>query len=392
MNSKTNSINYLHRLICAAIAGIISVFTAYAAERPFVYDTVRVQARGGLAVVDAVRQEMIVSNPAYLALAGSSAFTWDILSVRINHKGLADLADLWNIYSNRDIADAVSEDVGWEELAPELKDMLLSSLRPRAGIVHGIFFHTPHTPYCALGVSAIGSVRMDTLLDAGIFFPRVEIDAQGDAELRISLGRSVNIPYISSDGRIVSAGAGLKYLRRYSLYDTRTIDQFGEFDMDALLKKGYGVGADIGCVVRIEEYAMDAGVVLRDVFGTAVVYGKGDISVIPSRLDAGVSISPAGIPFFSGRTLNLNRKFSAGIQGKDITRSGQLWKKIHIGAEYTPLNFLSLRGGFGQGYPSCGIRIGYGLTLEYGLFAEERGAYAGHYPEWYHSILLSLQL
>jgi hypothetical protein len=67
----------------------------------------------------------------------------------------------------------------------------------------------------------------------------------------------------------------------------------------------------------------------------------------------------------------------------------QFAKKLHLGAEID-MHYAALRGGISQGYFTFGAGLAFGgVNLDYAFFTEERGYFAGQWPNKKHVLSLS---
>jgi len=143
--------------------------------------------------------------------------------------------------------------------------------------------------------------------------------------------------------RALSLGLNAKYVRPVStkLQGTQEADPYGfGFDIGALV--------DVGALVSPLE-GLRLGVVARDVGGTSVKYSDTDISdrIYPPTYVVGASYKPV----------------------ESLTIAADLDDRIHVGAEYTLLNALSLRGGIQRDVRG----FGSDLLLNAGVGLQWRG-------------------
>ena len=157
----------------------------------------------------------------------------------------------------------------------------------------------------------------------------------GDSELDFGESR-IDLAYGRRITSIVSAGAAVKYLNRHT-------------DLDgASVRSGSGFGLDLGLLFKPIESLRIAGVA-QDVLDTEINYsdGEGSVVVLPRTTRVGVAYTPR--PW--------------GTVALDVD------DRLHVGAEFRPLDALALRTGVQNdlGGPD-GTTYSFGAGINWNIF------------------------
>jgi hypothetical protein len=155
----------------------------------------------------------------------------------------------------------------------------------------------------------------------------------------------------------------------------------------SILRRGYGFGVNLGAqfVPKMNSKSWSAiGVALEDLGGTR--FKNTTRTPTPAiqlqRLNAGFGYG------FNTPVADLSVHFDV----KDVLRTeGSYTKRVHMGVE-VDLNYISLRGGFNQGYWSAGASFEMLplVNLDLVTYGEEQGAVAGQRVARYYLIGVTL--
>ncbi len=194
----------------------------------------------------------------------------------------------------------------------------------------------------------------------------------------------------------LSLGASVKYIDRFT---TNILGPVAELNSNLVAYEGKALSFDMGALYSINrrwfvgatiydlnspklDYHLDAEAKKDTNFFAIVPNGKIEPSL---RLGTAYYSRWKITPFFRNITLafDLDQPFDNQIS---------FFKKLYFGIEGT-LPFLQLRGGFAQGYPTWGLGLYlYILSLDYALYGEEWGRYAGHRVCWNHLVRVNFGL
>ncbi|MCI0526934.1 MAG: hypothetical protein L0Y56_05700, partial [Nitrospira sp.] len=173
-------------------------------------------------------------------------------------------------------------------------------------------------------------------------------------------------------GQYLQIGVTGKVVRRSFVdkaYTANEIVSQNGISLSDDLKNGVGIGGDIGVILRLPVFFTPAiGITAQNV---------GDIDLdkagkIPQQINAGMALKP---PFPLGQLV-----LAADVVdiGKELGNDDDQYKRLHLGAEYSPIGMLSLRAGLNQGYPTFGATLNLWLLKIAGAYyVEEIGAFAG---------------
>jgi Flp pilus assembly protein TadD len=150
----------------------------------------------------------------------------------------------------------------------------------------------------------------------------------GESRIGLGYGRKIT--------SFLSAGVAAKYLTRHTDLDGSSV------------RRGSGFGLDLGVLIRPIESLRIAGVA-QDVFNTKVAYSEGEGTVVayPRTTKIGAAFTPK--PW--------------GTLAVDVD------DRLHVGAEYRPLESLALRSGFQTDLDGPdGTTLTFGAGLRWSIF------------------------
>ncbi|MFH1824944.1 MAG: hypothetical protein ABH873_06960 [Candidatus Firestonebacteria bacterium] len=216
---------------------------------------------------------------------------------------------------------------------------------------------------------------------SGIFIPRADVYATGDMLLISSFG----YPFSTSIGEI-DAGLSLKLIYRTKVDEKRTVLEWSALSTNPIKFQSYwGVGFDVSGMYELSK-DLRLSLVIQDIF----------TRIGSSTLPLNVKL---GLAYFSDIKLeNLFKdiRFYFDIvdlfnpdDAKYLSSFGNttaiFLKKTHIGIESKLIDFVNLRIGLNQGYPTFGIGLKIEMfNIEYAFYGKEEGVFPGDIPSWNH--------
>lgn len=337
-----------------------------AVPSPFVYG-IRPLGMGGAFTAVADDYNLLMYNPAGLANIKKWYFTLLQLDIGTNSKTLdmiSWLSSNSSRLSNSDLSTWTQSDIN------KLGNAGIK-LNVNSNILTFVGRH--------FGFGGFAKISADVAFETGIFIPKANIDVSADAIAPISYGQ-----YISGfddffkenlGGGRLAVGGTFKIVNRRGLKETRTALELTSISPDSYVNKiqesKTGIGFDLGFLFDTsEEIYSTFGLVVNDVY-TSI---GGDIPKPNLRIGAALR-PPFDIVVLSNPTIALDIN---GINNSDLT----FFNKIHIGAEIDFIKWISVRGGFYQGYPSYGLGIPLGfIRFEFASYGVELGKYPGQIEE-----------
>ncbi|MEA3506580.1 MAG: DUF5723 family protein, partial [Elusimicrobiota bacterium] len=230
------------------------------------------------------------------------------------------------------------------------------------------------------GIGFTNQVDMGAKMNSGILVPTMDFWARVDGVLYAPVVYSTDYIPFRLPGK-VHAGANFKALMRSRYEEKRmSIMEFSDFDIETSdLEPGFGFGWDLGALYEFTD-RLDLSFVIRNFLSSRIAYPDGSAEVIKGEVDFGAAYK-----------LNDSIMLAADVQNfkPEDTYKSTLFTKLYIGGQYSPIDFVKLRGGFYQGYPSFGA--GLFNILNYSFYGRELGRYPGMIPEWNHVFSLSLR-
>jgi hypothetical protein len=212
-------------------------------------------------------------------------------------------------------------------------------------------------------------------LESGHLIPKLAFRGERDLVFTWAVG----VPLKSESHQF---GISIEYLQRTPVEETITNYTETFLFFDEIKKRPLGIlgefsdvqhGAsfDVGFMHHLKGWRF--GWDVKDIFG--VVGGE---LVIP-QLDFGVAYyfpQLEEVEWIRSLILSVELSDIVGIE-EDTRRFKSMAKKVHMGAEWD-LNYVALRAGINQGYPTVGLGVSVGVVrLDYVFFQEELGYFPG---------------
>jgi hypothetical protein len=265
----------------------------------------------------------------------------------------------WDFYSDLDDAlDAPTQSERDQKTADVLNRYIGEHLHMRTSVFPNVVFHN-------FGVGVLGQAVFDGEVHNPLGSSFLQVRGGYDLALLVSGAYGVF-------GQYLQIGVTGKVVRRSLLdkvYTANEIVSQNGISLSDDLENGVGIGGDIGGILRLPVLFTPAiGITVQNV---------GDIDLdkagkVPQQLNAGIALKP---PFPLGQLV-----LAADVVdvGRETGSDDDLYKRVHMGAEYTPFGMLSLRAGLNQGYPTFGATLDLWLLKIAGAYyVEEIGAFAG---------------
>ncbi len=327
--------------------------TLFAEELPVFYRGVRPLGMGGAFTAVADDENAIFYNPAGLnSIQGFQRA--EILNP------IAEISQkTWNFYNDlNDALDASTQSERTQKVTDLFNRYIGEHLHMRASVFPNMVFHN-------FGIGVLGQGIFDGEVHCPLCSEPLKVRAGYDLALLVSGAYGVF-------GQYLQIGATGKVIRRslvdrsYTIQDI--VDQNG-ISLSEDIQNGVGIGGDIGAILRLPVLFTPAiGITVQNVRGINLdKAGK-----ISEQINAGIALKP---PFPLGQLV-----LAADVVdlGKEVGSDDDLYKRVHVGAEYAPFGMLSLRAGLNQGYPTFGATLDLWLLKIAGAYyVEEIGAFAG---------------
>lgn len=369
-------------LFLSSILFCLLVTSLFAKENMPVAESVRVLAMGGAGLGVADNEDVLLYNSAGLSYLDKWKFSYNFLMIGVND----DVFKIAEILMDDDMKSVMEGDEYWADVPDELKDEILRDRKASIKLGTNFSFLYPAKLFSwGLGFYTTAKVGVD--MDMGIFVPKLGVSGTGDLMGVFSLAREFNLPFYKDIFDPISAGMTIRYLQRYTVDDFRSVEEYYDVEFDDLLRRGYGIGVDFGAMYRLLDKRLIIGATLCDFGGTNIKWDDGGSSVIPTRLNLGVSYRPKRIYYWKDAFFNVNNLILV-CDINDFGYKENFFERIHLGAEYNLYSIVRLRGGFNQGYLSLGFKFAF---LEYAFYGEEIGTYAGQRDDWRHLLGVSFK-
>lgn len=250
------------------------------------------------------------------------------------------------------------------------------------------------TPYMGFtsrnyGAGIYGVSHADVKIDQGVFVPAVGLRGYGDLVIGVGTGRVIDIM-----GKSYELGVTVRFVQRRTLApmrinaaDASDAEEIVETALDEAtedVKSGFGIDAGMIRSFKLDisgrPVDFDYAAVVQDLIGALDGYVKPNVKFgIMAHLPYSHSTYVPG--------------WDVGIELNDFfNRQGvNLFQRINIGTEVSLLSeFVKLRGGFHQGYPTIGASLElYIVSLDYAYFTRELGTKPGLYDEGTHRLQLA---
>lgn len=255
------------------------------------------------------------------------------------------------------------------------KDIILDELRREAAGLDNIWYKASLVPSFGvvtnnIGISVYNITHLASKTDVGIVVPKIKIYTLLDIVISGGYGYHYN--------EKLALGANVKIINRRESPEFKVQveqasglkDVFNE-GLDEMQKGKMGFGIDFGALYKLNEKIELAAVAL-DLIGIV-----GD-NAIPLNLKFGMTYQ-----------YNKNLVLAADLEDFFNMDGDKFVNKIFLGGEYK-LPVLSVRLGFGQGYPAAGIAINLAvMELAYTFYTRELTGSPGLKGEGYHVIGLN---
>ncbi len=361
----------------------------YAAERQPVLWSIRSMGMGGAGIVVANTDDSIIFNPACVSSVPGPKLTIVAPSVGIADGIVSEISYVigelaTEIMSMSDIADIANND--------KMKEWLNAEHNIGFDPGFSLSFVSPlkfkdYQMGCGFGV--YGNALANLGIGQGVWSPFMDIDVIADG---VGVG-AVAFDIFSPIDMLnpITVGISAKLLARAkideyeSLFsmimesassETYWVDKFSNF-----LQTGIGVGIDLGFLYKWSDGDVGVGLTVKNLGGLKLGYASG-AATIPQIINFGWGCNYG--------------KLILACDVHDVLGTGDLLKKVHIGAEYPLGALLFLRGGFSSGWPTAGARLAIDLIIvkfyiEYALTANELGEYAGQWGDYYHRASITMQ-
>ncbi len=236
------------------------------------------------------------------------------------------------------------------------------------------------------------------------------LGAEGEATATVGLIGGLAIP-LNIFGMKLTVGGDVRPMYRayIPMSNSLVIDLLGSLsdesaDPLALLMgqsayAGVGLGLDAGAMLEIGPFTV--GMSLRDLFGTRFNFSQSTLEDIVASLETEgslpegtnledtymipmeINLGAAWHPDLGGFSSILDPKIHVDLKDPIPVFKGEAspWSLLHIGAEAKMFRFLSLRGGFCQGYITAGVGMKLlFLDINASVFTLERGRFIGDRP------------
>ena len=365
-------------------------YAGYAEARQPILWSMRSLGMGGAGIVVCNNEDALIFNPASLVYVPSVKFTVNALNAGINHSIISQVQE--SVPALQEIMK-----MDFENMSEDAKDWLMSphSLGFEPGL--NLTFVSPW----GLNFGAYLNADLNAELGVGVWSPTLGVDAMVDGIVTDGLACKIYLPIedlnpidFGISARLIGRGkvdifeSFLSFMMQMMGDESFMNNYLSELTDGAL---SWGLGINTGLTYMWDNETMGLGLT----FNNMGIGGGTKLGAIPIGNLGGGKTSM--IPM----TMNLgwgwyyyNWVFACDIT--DILTGGDIFKKIHLGAEYPLTNFLILRAGFNSGWPTVGCRLVAGLKLlrlyaEYAYSGSEAGYYAGQWADYYHRLNVALQ-
>jgi len=292
---------------------------------------IRALGMGGPGITTLNNQSALAYNPAMLSRASTRV---EILNLHVNAS--KDVNGLYNyIDDNQDVLDNFTDTTLAEQqrILNEMSEFDNNWMG--VGAFPGIGLTVRN-----FGIGSYGISNLGTRINKGIFEPRIIVD--GQAEWIITGGAATPVPARNILPGNLYAGAAIRIIQRWaSLVDYSAADFDVDNAYDSLVSdqnKSTGWGLDLGLLYEAIPGRLDLGAKVSDVLSR--VHGESRAVIVNV-----------------GGSFQITKQLFAAADFNDLFfhDGGNAFTHLYFGGEFLPTNFLALRGGFGQGYPSAGI-------------------------------------
>jgi hypothetical protein len=330
---------------------VLWTVSAAAEEIPFLYKGVRPLGMGNAFLTLSDDSNALFYNPAGLnSIQGFGGV--EILNplVEISQVTMDALSDFEDIDTDdtAEVANLLSQYVG-------------DRLHMRTAIFPNAVFHN-------FGIGVLGQATLDGEVRNRVN-PEVNVDGKIDLAglVGVAYGWMEQSLQVGLVGKFVQRE---RYTKTYTANDIADDDFDPEQDFEDLSTSDTGFGVDAGVLYHFRK------VWLRPTLGM-VIQNIGDLDLgesgtLDQRINLGAAVHPDFWVIQSTVAIDVN-DVTKNVEGED-----DVYKRVHMGAEFRFPKILSLRGGFNQGYRTFGATLDFWiLRLEYANYKEEIGAVAG---------------
>lgn len=347
-----------------------------AEEYPSLYKGIRPMGMGGAFVAVSNDANALFYNPAGLSFvpekSGGTALTVEIEAEDKEYGAFRDaVTDASRPFN--DVLDIDSSDYH------ETVDFLRGSI--------GDYYHSsvaifPHyvKPHLAFGVFATDKTNY---YSSNYQFPSISIDRVRD------IGAAAGYAQFLDDG-LLSIGANAKLLTRTSLDGEYALPEITTSDFDDRLdddtENGFDALIDVGIIRQFKDIKMgkrDVVVSLGLNAANIIKADTGDAQDVEGHVDLGIAL----------KSDSLTLAFDYIDLFNSFNEDDDKGKRMRAGVEYLFRDYLVLRAGLYQGYPTFGVSInGKRTRFDLLTYAEEVGTYSGEEDDRRYAIGFSLNL
>jgi hypothetical protein len=350
------------------------------------YRGIRSLGMGGVVTTTGLYDEALFGNPA----TQLEDPTWKLsilsLTAEVNSNFISDIQEV------RDVQDAsgtgVITTIADKGIAGKNEHLRLSLIVPgfysphffgdNTGFAFGLLLNNQTN----IMLRSNGDVDTQSLVDVGPSFGLGHKFLDGD----LNVGVNVHVIYRLAADKSLKATSFLTG---------------SKLSLSSIGGQGIGVDADLGGYYKLP--------IELPFFKKLSVGGSLNSLVRSTYRVAGKDLlkSVTGTPPPNDRTVSLGARLDfpellifkdtlAAIEVQNIggtTHLSSFWKKFHLGAETKLLGFLSVRGGFNQGYAAGGV--GFDLPLlkiDVATYGEEIGPVAGSLEDRRYALRLSFDI
>lgn len=325
---------------------------------------------GGVTTTVATNAHTLFYNPAMLCRQSTA------VEFSLPFGANTDVVDFVNfVNDNQDNFD------NFENLTPAQQAKFLQDSQKFDNQWLGLQF-SPYLGVIAhnLAFGAYGLVHSSVKVDQGVFSPAVGLRAYGDMVVALAYGFRPKIADAKTD-----MGVTLRYINRRSISpmrldatDASKGDKLAKTIKDELSDSKSGFGLDVGAVRSLGmmnsrgEALVDVAAVVQDLVGSLDGWVK-------PNLKAGAVYH---VPY--GHSVWLKRWDVAADVVDLFNRDGVSYmEKLNFGTEVAVLaEFLRLRGGFHQGYPTYGLGLNFRVfKIDAARYTEELSTRPGGNPD-----------
>lgn len=341
------------------IAGLLRGGLAAAEELPSLYRGIRPLGMGGAFITLSDDENAMFYNPA--GLNDVSGFGGvDLLNPTLEFSENSN-----TLYQDLSDLDTDSE----AAVAEFLSGMVGEHQHVRASVLPNLYMHN-----FAIGVLGQATVDMEI---------RNRANPQVPTSVRLDTG-VVASGALGFFDQMLQIGVTGKFIQREGVNRVYTAVEIAAEDFDPLddtVKKS-DFALDIGTKVNFKN-ALKPSVAL--VVQNITDLDFEELGVIPQQFSIGASINPD--------LWILKTTFAVQIDDltKQVEGDDDLYKRLHLGAEFRFPMIFAVRAGVNGGYLTAGASVDFWiLSISYATYAEEIGAFSGQRSDRRHVAQLSL--